>query len=141
MWNMREITVKRLGWLCVVLFSVGWLSGCTARVSTGSSAVKQAASPPAAQQNGDVVEAQPEWFGCKVDTDCTVEAGLCGRPQSVNRNFVVPFQQYRERMEQVIRCMPNTGNATKETATCLNRRCALKSEVKESRQSSNNAGK
>lgn len=91
--------------------------------------MRDAASPPAAQQNSAVVEAKPEWFGCKTDADCTVETGLCGQPQGVNRSFVMPFQQYRERMEQVIRCMPNTESAAKEEATCLKQRCAVKSQI------------
>lgn len=126
----RDNWRKQLSWLGMVLVISGVLAGCTARVSTGSQTMEKAATPPATQQESDVVSAQPQWFGCKTDVDCTVEAGLCGSKQAVNHGFVIQFQQYREKMEQSIRCMAPEEQST-EDAKCFRGRCALKSQIEE----------
>jgi hypothetical protein len=114
--GLRVLLVS--GIVCLAL-----VSGCTLRQST------QPGTPtpegPVIQPNASL-DADPSWFACKVDTDCSVERGICGAPHAVNSSFLDVFRQYRDKMGQVVDCAVNSSKVSAPMgARCMQQRCLV----------------
>ena len=119
----------RLAALAFVLVALILLGGCKAKIAPELGA--QNAGKPVRPQ---VVQADPAWFGCKADTDCQVEKGLCDSPQAVNKAFLSLFQIYRDHMNQQVDCTVFAPVVVNAKAQCVKQRCAIQKPAKSKAQ-------
>ena len=96
-------------------------TGCHAAIKQSNITHPVEAYVPASQ----VIEARPEWFACKVKTDCTVTQGICGADHAVNRLSLSAFFHYRDQMNQSIGCTNKTQETPGHTTQCIQHRCSL----------------
>ena len=100
------------------------LTGCHSSVKSSAinqdpHDIKPIVKPPA------VAAADPSWFGCQADSDCTVKEGVCGEDQAVNTQYVTQFFSYRDQMSRTVGCIKQALESTPHTAQCVQHRCSL----------------
>jgi hypothetical protein len=105
----------------VVLMMVILLTGCKAKISS-----EMKSEPVEKRPHPVVLQADPAWFGCKTNRDCSVERGLCNSAQAVNKAFTLQFKNYRDQMEQQLECTVDAPVVLGQQVECLSHRCALK---------------
>jgi hypothetical protein len=123
-WNRLRRKMVASGMLFAILPGV-LLAGCNMTAS------RQAQPPENAQLSGAedpsaTLRAEPHWFACRADSDCMVEAGVCGQPQALNKNFVIQYRDFRVRLEQMVECAAHPGTEPQKQAQCVKQRCTVK---------------
>jgi hypothetical protein len=134
-WHQRG---SRFGMMFVCL---ALLAGCSATVrpssdsttatplapvQTANPKIGPMASTQANPPKTEVLQADPRWFSCKGDSDCSVQQGPCAEPQAVNTLFVKSFLVYRDRMNQMIDCSVAAKPPKSNGVACQKLRCTLK---------------
>lgn len=97
--------------------------------SSKTDAKKDQASPSpttAASATPKTVQAKPQWFACRQDTDCAIQQGPCAEPQAVNKGFISAFLNYRDQMNTLMECKANDDFKPKQHAYCGALRCRVK---------------
>ena len=115
--NSAGIQAVLILWLCVLL------SGCS-RVAVRTGTPDQAGTPPPSAMAN--IEAQPQWFTCKIAADCMPVAGVCQSQGAVNKLFENQYLNYRTRMETQVECQPITRPLGSWSVDCIQHRCAVK---------------
>jgi hypothetical protein len=111
-------------WRCMGLgLCLSLISGCSLHqpIRQAQGPVRYGANHPAEE----LIEAKPTWFGCRVDNDCQVERGVCNEMQGVNRAFIEPFRQYRNKMSQSVDCLNATLEKVNGPSKCVANRCTV----------------
>jgi hypothetical protein len=123
-WNLLRRKMVASGMLFAMLPGI-LLAGCNVTAS------REAQPPENAQLSGSedpsaTLRAEPHWFACRADSDCVVEAGVCGQPQALNKNFIIPYRDFRVQLEQMVECAAHPGSASQDQAQCVKQRCTVK---------------
>ena len=123
----NTITRTKKGWLSgLLLLSLVLYSGCNATISPKGSENNTSATQQTASSESAVIEASPEWFGCKASTDCTVVTGVCSADEAVNQQHVDAFYSYRDKMNKSVQCTNKASSkGLTHQAQCVKRRCSL----------------
>ena len=119
-----------------LLLVVGLLTGCGSQQQqqqTGQSpytgtttGTATTTSGPVSTPNQTVIQADPAWFGCRVDSDCQVERGVCNELQGVNHSYVDAFRDYRLKMSQSMQCEDEKLRMTSPgSVQCVEHRCVV----------------
>lgn len=110
-----------------------WISACVCLGLMSGCSVHQSVRPTLEATGGNratthseaLIEAQPAWFGCRTDNDCQVERGVCNEVQGVNKAFLEPFRQYRDKMSQSVECVNAPLQVAVGPSKCVVHRCTV----------------
>lgn len=117
----------------VLLLLIGFLVNLSACGGSGSRGPQ---APGARSGQSEVrgsdtatVQAEPEWYACERDQDCMAVEGVCNSEAAINRLFRGPYVQYRDAMNQQVRCqVPRTVSNAGTTVGCVKKRCIIHPE-------------
>ena len=92
--------------------------------------IKDASSPtPAAmsQEEAELITSAPpaHYTGCKSDSDCTAEAGVCHYYVAVNTKYAAHFKQASRMVNRAIACATTGPQGPAPESQCLSGRCEL----------------
>lgn len=115
-------------WLfTLVLVSIFGLQGCTLKGKIHNP--EPTANEPVQSNNPHAmnnIQAKPQWFSCNQHSDCAVEPGPCGTLESVNKNFLEPFQAYRNQLNPSLDCKASPNPSSNTESQCVQKRCTVK---------------
>lgn len=72
----------------------------------------------------EALAADPAWFSCRKDADCTQLPTPCGGVQGVNTRSATQYAVYSQRLARTLNCVQNPKASTvKSKAVCVKTRC------------------